>query len=161
MLVASPLTPWSSTEEGTNACLCLHPVMERARHGPGSATRVPHPRVLESRVLSVCPSGPQPSPLAHCVLEPDLCMDVPGFLLGPSNLGLGLPTGCDPLCTPPAPNLGLPALVKVNCSLDLCSPGLSPPPSPSLQVMVGSAAGHQPQIPAGGPMLPSSPPTLA
>ena len=83
MPVASPLTPWNSTEEGTNACLCLHPVMERARHGPGSATRVPHPRVLESRVLSVCPSGPQPSPLAHCVLEPDLCMDVPGFLLGP------------------------------------------------------------------------------
>lgn len=130
MPVASPLTPCSSTEEGMNACLCLHPITEQARHGPGSATRVPHPWVLESRMLSVCPSRPQPFPLAHCVLEPDLCMDVPGFLPGPSNLGLGLPTGCDPLCTAPAPSLGLPALVKVNCSLDLCSPGLCLLPLP-------------------------------
>ena len=107
MPIASPLTPRSSTEEGTNACPCLHPIVEQARHGPSSATCVPQPRVLESRMLSVCPSRPQPSPLAHCVLEPDLCMDVPGFLLGPSSWGLGLLAGCYPLCTPPpSPVLG-------------------------------------------------------
>ena len=46
-------------------------------------------------------------------------------------MGPGSPCWLLPaLHSPTLPSLGLPALVKVNCSLDLCSPGLCPLPLP-------------------------------